>query len=680
MQYRREIDGLRAIAVLPVILFHAGFSWFSGGYVGVDVFFVISGYLITTILISEMSKGNFSIGRFYERRARRILPALFFVMICCVPFAWFWMVPQEFKNFSQGFVAISFFASNVLFWRKSGYFAPAAEENPLLHTWSLAVEEQFYIFFPLLLLMLWRFGKKPIFYIIIGLSLLSLLLSEYGWRNHPTANFYLLPTRAWELGVGAICAFIMFLRSPKSNSMAASAGLVLIAYSIFFFDETTPFPSVYALAPVLGTALIILYSHEQNVVNRILANRILVGIGLISFSAYLWHQPLLAFARIRSAFEPGWALMLAFSIASLALAFITWKYIEQPFRTKKHSFARSRKQIFSYAALGTVIFTTSGLYGHFNGGFPDRVAPSGVPFSEINIAERIKVNHGLDSECEGTFTTSEKCRTGPDPKVMLWGDSYAMHLAQAVLASPSLEGKNLIQFTKSVCSPIIGLALSSRKYPEAWSQSCVSFNDQVRDWLKNDNNVEYVIMSSPLGILFNETYDTKGVLRTASEDVVLAAMNETAAFLESLGKKPVFVSPPPRTGENLSKCSTYNLIFEGNEVLDCVFTIAEFSEQHTAVMAFLARPDLALPVLDLGQYICDSEKCPTFVDGVNIYRDPGHLSHQGSRLIGMKNDLLGSAQQLADQSQDVPNSGSGLAVAAPIAKPAVSAQQILKGF
>ncbi|MDV3503101.1 acyltransferase family protein [Marinobacter sp. M-5] len=665
MQYRREIDGLRAMAVLPVILFHAGFSWFSGGYVGVDVFFVISGYLITNILISEMSEGNFSIAKFYERRARRILPALFFVMICCVPFAWLWMVPQELKNFYQSFVAISFFASNVLFWRKSGYFAPAAEENPLLHTWSLAVEEQFYIFFPLLLLMLWRFGKKPIFYVIIGLSFLSFLLSEYGWRNHPTANFYLLPTRAWELGVGAICAFLMFQRSPKPNSMAASTGLALIAYSIFFFDETTPFPSVYALAPVLGTALIILYSHEQNLVNRILASRILVGIGLISFSAYLWHQPLLAFARIRSASEPGWVLMFGLSIASLTLALITWKYIEQPFRTRELSFTRSRKQIFSYAAIGTVIFTTSGLYGHFNSGLPDRVAPSGVPFSEINIAERIKVNHGLDSECEGTFTTSEKCRTGPDPRVMLWGDSFAMHLAQAVLASPSLEGKNLIQFTKSVCSPILGVALTNRKYPEAWSRSCVSFNDQVRDWLKNDNDIEYVIMSSPLGILFNEIYDATGARRPASEEVVLAAMNETAAFVESLGKKPVFVSPPPRTGENLSKCSTYNLIFEGNEVFDCAFTVAELSEQHIAVMTFLARPDLALPVLDLGQYICDRGKCPTLVDGINIYRDVGHLSDQGSELIGLRYDLLGSVQQLADQSQDVPNAGSGLAGAGP---------------
>lgn len=574
MQHRREIDGLRAIAVLPVILFHAGFSWFSGGYVGVDVFFVISGYLITTILISEMSKGNFAIAKFYERRARRILPALFFVMICCIPFAWFWMVPQEFKNFSQGFVAISFFVSNVLFWRKSGYFAPAAEENPLLHTWSLAVEEQFYIFFPLMLLMLWRLGKKPIFYIVIGLSFLSLLLSEYGWRNHPTANFYLLPTRAWELGVGAICAFLMFQRAPKPNSLAATVGLALITYSIFFFDETTPFPSVYALAPVLGTALIILYSHEQNLVNRILSNRILVGVGLISFSAYLWHQPLLAFARIRSASEPGGALMLSLSIASLVLAFITWKYIEQPFRTRKLFFTRSRKQIFSYTALGTILFTTMGLYVSFNGGLPDRTAPAGVSFAEINISERIKANYGLNPECKGdTFTISEKCRTGPDPKIMIWGDSHAMHLVPALLASPSLEEKNLIQFTKSTCSPLLGLALVNKTYPEVWSSSCIQFNDQVGEWLKSNESVEYVIMSSPLRILFTDTLNSEGIRQQASIKTVLDALNETVAFVESLGKKTVFVSSPPRTGENLTTCWIYPLIFEGKRILNVPFQL-----------------------------------------------------------------------------------------------------------
>lgn len=205
--YRPEIDGLRAVAVLPVILFHAGFDLFSGGYVGVDVFFVISGYLITSIILREMEQGKFSIARFYERRARRILPALFFVIVCCLPFAVIWMASGEIKRFGQAMIAVSLFASNVFFWKTTNYFAPAAEEEPLLHTWSLAVEEQYYVLFPLFLMLCWRFGRSRLFWLTALAALLSLGLAEWGWRNQPVANFYLLPTRAWELLAGSLLAF-----------------------------------------------------------------------------------------------------------------------------------------------------------------------------------------------------------------------------------------------------------------------------------------------------------------------------------------------------------------------------------------------------------------------------------------------------------------------------------------
>ena len=203
MEYRREIDGLRAVAVLPVIFFHAGFSFFSGGYVGVDVFFVISGYLITSIIIRECEEGRFSILKFYERRTRRILPALFTVIICCIPFAMAWMIPQQFEDFSKSVISVCLFASNFLFWRESGYFAPNVDEKPLLHTWSLAVEEQYYLFFPLFVLLMWRFGKRPTFYAIIGISLVSLLIADWASTAHPKANFYLPP------GLGALCGVAM---------------------------------------------------------------------------------------------------------------------------------------------------------------------------------------------------------------------------------------------------------------------------------------------------------------------------------------------------------------------------------------------------------------------------------------------------------------------------------------
>ncbi len=217
MKYRAEIDGLRGLAVVPVILFHAGIEMFSGGFVGVDVFFVISGYLITTILIEDIENKRFSIVDFYERRARRILPALFFVMLCCIPFAWMWMLPDPLENFGQSIVATTLFSNNILLFVTSGYWDLASEVKPLLHTWSLAVEEQFYVLFPIFLLLTWRFGKKRLFWIIVVLASISLALSEWGWRNLATANFYLGPTRAWELFAGSLTAFIVQKKRCKEE-------------------------------------------------------------------------------------------------------------------------------------------------------------------------------------------------------------------------------------------------------------------------------------------------------------------------------------------------------------------------------------------------------------------------------------------------------------------------------
>lgn len=364
MQYRPEVDGLRAIAVLPVILFHAGFSWFSGGYVGVDVFFVISGYLITTIIAHEIINEKFSLSKFYERRAKRILPALFFVMFCCVPFAWFWMTPLQFENFSLALLSIVVFSSNILFWKNESYFADPAEENPLLHTWSLAVEEQFYIFFPLLLIFLLKRKRRYVGVTLFTGVVMSFLLAEWGWRNNPEANFYLLPTRVWELGVGAICAFAVVKPRALYRQLFSLFGFVLIASSVFIYDKNTPFPSVYAIAPVLGSALVILYAHQGTFVYRVLSNKVLVGVGLISYSAYLWHQPIFAFARIRDFSSHSPLLMFFLSVISLILAFFSWKYIEAPFRKKGHGHSFwGMKRVFSYSFLGMSAFLFVGYLG-----------------------------------------------------------------------------------------------------------------------------------------------------------------------------------------------------------------------------------------------------------------------------------------------------------------------------
>ena len=250
MKYRAEIDGLRALAVIPVILFHAGFEYFGGGYIGVDIFFVISGYLITTILIDDLENKKFSIINFYERRARRILPALFFMMLVCIPFAWMWMMPSHFKDFAQSLTAVSVFASNILFWKESGYFSVTAEMKPLLHTWSLAVEEQYYLIFPIFLFLAWRFGKNKVFQIIVILAVISLALSEWGWGNQSMANFYLAPTRAWEIFTGSITAFIINKRGVQANNTLSLIGFSAIVFSIFAYDKSTPFPSLYTFVVV----------------------------------------------------------------------------------------------------------------------------------------------------------------------------------------------------------------------------------------------------------------------------------------------------------------------------------------------------------------------------------------------------------------------------------------------
>ena len=363
MKYRTEIDGLRALAVVPVILFHAGFELFSGGFVGVDVFFVISGYLITTILIEDLENQRFSLVSFYERRARRILPALFFVMFACIPFAWMWMLPSQMREFFQSLVAVSLFASNVLFWRESGYFDAAAEEKPLLHTWSLAVEEQYYVVFPIFLFLAWRYGKNRVFWMIVAMASISLLLSEWGWRNKATANFYLAPTRAWELFAGSIAAFIVQKNGVRKNNFLALLGLAAIIFSIFAYDESTPFPSLYALVPVLGVVLLILYADKDTLTAKLLGTKALVGIGLISYSAYLWHQPLFAFARIHTGGSAeGW-LMFWLSALSLLLAYFSWKFIESHFRNKLKVNAKS---ILYLSIIGILLFISAGLYVHFN--------------------------------------------------------------------------------------------------------------------------------------------------------------------------------------------------------------------------------------------------------------------------------------------------------------------------
>ncbi|WP_226625142.1 acyltransferase family protein [Alloyangia pacifica] len=364
MKYRSEIDGLRSVAVLPVILFHAGSSLFSGGYVGVDIFFVISGHLITTIIVAELSRGEFSLMRFYERRAKRILPALCLVSVTALLLGWIYLQDRDFVEFVRSLLGVATFSSNILFWMEADYFDTAAELKPMLHTWSLAVEEQFYIFFPLLLMLFWRYGQKVVLYVLIAIFVVSLALAQWQVRTDPMSAFFLLHARAWELGIGAFCAFYLRAGHPPlaaglRNGLSA-LGLGLIAVAVFGFTAETPTPSLITLLPTVGAALIILFATGGTLVQRLLSTRAMVGVGLISYSAYLWHQPLMAFARHNSLEEPAWYVMAALIALTLLLASLSWKYVETPVRKGRYP----RFKLFGVSATGLAVFAGLGLFIH----------------------------------------------------------------------------------------------------------------------------------------------------------------------------------------------------------------------------------------------------------------------------------------------------------------------------
>ena len=441
MKYRAEIDGLRALAVLPVILFHAGFEWFNGGFVGVDVFFVISGYLITSIIISEMSKGKFSVVDFYERRARRILPALFFVMLISSCFGVLILSSTQLKDFGESLVALSFFSSNFLFWMESDYFDNASELKPLLHTWSLALEEQFYILFPIFITLTWRFGVRWILAFLALVFLMSLIYSQWAVYNSPISAFYLLPARAWELLAGVFVAFYLknrsHFKSHAVNQCLSLIGMVMIVYSMITFDETIPFPGLYALLPIMGTVLLILCALPNTFSHGFLNFRPIVGIGLISYSAYLWHHPLLVFARYLNKEEIGTNLLISICVFSFVLAWMSWRVIEKPYRdraqiTRKKLFTHSILGILIFTSLGFFIFKADGVLSGFHSKNPsiqNNYEDTSMFFSYIQDNFRYCSRSDLTADPR-FYNGSKRCyaSSNSNPKNVLFGDSHAEDL------------------------------------------------------------------------------------------------------------------------------------------------------------------------------------------------------------------------------------------------------------
>ncbi len=624
MKYRAEIDGLRALAVVPVILFHAGFELFSGGFVGVDVFFVISGYLITTILIEDIENKRFSIINFYERRARRILPALFFVMLVCIPFAWMWMLPNQMKDFSASIFSVSVFLSNLYFMSQLDYFAASAELSPLLHTWSLSVEEQFYLFFPPLLLILFKKSQRLALFGIIFICVVSFLFSEWASRENPERNFFFTASRIWELLAGSITAFVVQKKGAQRNNLLSNIGFAAIIFSIFFYDETTPFPSVYALVPVLGVVLLLLYADKETLAAKLLSTKAFVGVGLISYSAYLWHQPLFAFARIR-VFEPSDKLFIALSVISFLLAYLSWHYIEVPFRRRK-LMKKSKIMLLSFSVVLLSLFGVAGILGYITNGFE---ASSKSRLILTSLAERTATNHGISSTCEGEFTLSDDCATSSMPAVLLWGDSFAMHLYQGLNASA--DTIKLRQITKSSCSPILGISHANEGFDPAYK--CIDFNNSVYEWLKNNKSVQFVVLSSPFGWVNNKIAITSdGKIIKSDVEFVLSMFKKTVQKIESLGVGVIVVSPTPVSGNDIGRCLAHKYRF--NPQIDCDFKYSK----SIYLSDFMKKVSNFSGVYWLNNDICKKGICSSETQGVYIYRDAGHLSKEGSAFLGKKND------------------------------------------
>jgi peptidoglycan/LPS O-acetylase OafA/YrhL len=656
LRYRPEIDGLRALAVVPVILFHAGLDLFSGGFVGVDVFFVISGYLITTIIINELDQGKFSVVTFYERRARRILPALFFVILVTLPFAWMWLTPRDMKDFAQSLAAVATFSSNILFLLESGYFDTSAELKPLLHTWSLAVEEQYYIFFPLLLMLTWRFGRRWTLAVLAVIFVFSFSLGQWAAYNQPSAAFYLLPTRGWELLVGAFAAFYLqkrdHIKSQYFNQVASLLGVLLVAYAVFAFDKRTPFPTFYTLVPTIGTALIIFSAVKGTITNTLLSTKIMVGIGLISYSAYLWHQPMFALVRHRSLNEPSITLLLTLGALSLTLAYFSWKYIETPFRNKVKY---NRKKIFTYSGIGIALLIGLGVLGHLKNGvlhdYDDATKKMLMP--ELGFTDKQKSCHREGSDYAPLVSS---CILGDENHVVgaLIGDSHGYAVSTAIEDEAAKQNIGLYQMTFNGC-PTAG---SVYRVDFNADNKCAEFNADVEQFIIHDDKIKNVVMVSRwtqflTGTGFNNTEGgiekstalidnvANGVRERNPDDIRLEKLKKKTisaitAYLNA-GKKVILVYPVPEVGWAAPEYVAKQTLF-GEKGFVTSTSYALFKERNKVAFETLdAIPDQEnLTRIYPDKLLCNTyqkDRCVFVLNGEPLYFDNNHLSKSGAKII-----------------------------------------------
>jgi peptidoglycan/LPS O-acetylase OafA/YrhL len=530
MKYRSDIDGLRALAILPVVLFHTQIAGFSGGYVGVDIFFVISGYLICSLLTHELAANDFSLLRFYERRCRRLIPALFVMFMAVTAMAMFVLLPPDMEDFSQSLVYATAFLSNIYFWRSSSlYFVGSSEFKPLLNTWSLGVEEQFYIFTPLILFAIAKWLKSRYTPWLTLLALTSFTLSVLGLKYFPTINFYFLPTRFWELVIGALVAISIpqLEISRLARELIGLLGLALIVFSITTLSNVSPFPGWNALYPCLGAAIMIYIGGcGASVATGLLRIKPLVFLGKISYSLYLWHWPLLALARYQVASRDLTMLEISGLLsASLVLAVLSWRYVETPFRQKTSVF--NARLIFKFTGAAIVCAVLIGLTGVYTKGFDFRYP------SYANIAASGPERYNLKKcfmDVEQTFADwrGEECflTKGNERRVLLWGDSFAAHYAPGLSDQTQNFPVTILQYTAALCPPIFD-------YYTATRPDCRAFNDNVFNILAK-YNISTVVMSGRWESLFKRGVSPLDIAATVKR------LSENGVTSYVIGQSPIF--------------------------------------------------------------------------------------------------------------------------------------------